>query len=717
MLFIRKSLILLGLILFAAFSQSCGPRLSSEAQEFLSTSVEVPECTTEFSYTNPINVTGQAKFFKRGIDITVVDNKIKNLTLSDPLIDPLPIPYAEVAVYSSDKKLVQCGLTDIDGNLKSLSDISQPLQIPNKAQSYIIRVYARANMTMPNKGFVANASVKEDPYTNKVYYLENTFSSDGVNITPIDLTAYARQTEDLAIKGGAFNIYNNFIQAYKYLDDNLTVSNSELTCLSSKFSIYWKAGFNPLQYEYPSADPNTLDNTSYYKKETDSLFISGGQVGNVSLSNTDHFDDFASIHEIGHFIEDQCGRLDTPGGLHYIIFRIDGRLAWHEGWANYFAGVVTNARQNFINPKMSQDLASSPTDDKSWSFLFNSSGFSDSVQNVGNGTAFTMDLKKPGTSPGEWQIGQSTFGLPFDLVNPTLYPGEGHFREGAITRALFKMTVPKATLCSSCATAVFASSPVVFNSMWQAFDAFGGIANSDDPFSNSNQFLEKIKSLVGPATWASDIQGATEAEALHLFSDHNLSSVSKKYVTNYLGTDYLNWIPLGHKLEQTVCTKPLMIQPRSDDPFLTGTNSDQRYSNHFYTIDPSVLVGLNSIAVTFTKGASVGTNTDHDIIIFEEDYRFNGDYVCSGNESITGSCLSNQYVASRGTNSFVVASNRSASSNLTSYSKSISNLATKLDPTKKYLLNIRAYTPSKSIGNATSYIYSLSSNLGPLCPE
>ncbi len=712
-----RFLTLLSLVLFAAFTQSCGPRLSSEAQEYLSTSVEVPECTTEYTYANSINISAQAKFFKRGTEAVIVDNKIKNLILSDPLINALPIPYAEVAIYSSDKKLVQCGLTDFDGNLVSLSDMNQPLKIPDTVQSYIIRVYARANIIMPNKGFIANASVKEDPYTNKVYYIENTFSSDGVNTTPIDLTAYARQTDNVAIKGGAFNIYNNFIQTYTYLDESLTVPDAELTCLSTKFSMYWKAGFNPFQYEYPSADPNTLVNSSYYKHETDSLFISGGQVGDVSLANTDHFDDFASIHEMGHFIEDQCGRFDTPGGGHAIIVRIDGRLAWHEAWANYFAGVVTNKRQTSINPEISSYLASSPTGDLTWSFLFNSFGFSDSVQNVGNGTGFTMDLKKPGTSPGEWQIAPY-FGVTFDQVNPTLYPGEGHFREGAITRALFKMTVPQATLCTSCGSAVFASSTVLFNTMWQAFDAQGGMGDSTNHFSSSNQFLEKVKTLVGAVTWATGVKGTAEAEALHLFSDHNLASVSKKYVTNFSGTDYLNWVPLGHKLQQTACAKPTMIQARSDDPSLTGINSDQRYSNHFYTLDPSVLSGLNSISVTFTKAAPTGTNTDHDIIIFEEAYRFNGDYACTGTESDDGVCSTNQYSASRGTNAFIVASNRAAASSLgTSYAKSISNLATKLDPTKKYLLNIRAYTAGKSIGNATSYTYSLSSNLGTLCPE
>jgi hypothetical protein len=714
--FTNRFLILMTLFIFTAFTQSCGPRLSSEAQSYIATSQEVPECLTDFPYSNSINVSTRAVFFKRSTE-PVIDtntNKITNMILSDPIVDPLPIPYAEVAVYNSNKQLVQCGMTDFDGNLIGLS--GGALEIPDTPnKSYLIRVYARANVQMPNKGFIANASVKEDPYTNRVYYIETTFETDGVNTTPINLVAYARQTDDISIKGGAFNIYNNFIQAYTYLDENLTVPNSELVCLSKKFSMYWKAGFNPFQYEYPTADPNTLSNSSYYKSENDSFYISGGQVGDISLSNTDHFDDFASIHEMGHFIEDQCGRLDSPGGSHAIIVRIDPRLAWHEGWANYFAGVVTNARQVFINPELTTKLASGTTDNKSWSFLFNSYGFSDSVQNVGNGSGFMMDLKRPGTSPGEWQFGPYN-GVTFDIVNPSQYPGEGHFREGAISRALFKMTVPPATLCTSCGSSVYASSPVVFNSMWQAFDANGGMGDAGNLFSSSNQFLEKLKILLTSPTWNSSVRGVADSESLHLFSDQNLGSSTLRYVTSVSGTPHLNWIPPGHKLLQTACSKPTIIQPRSDEPNLTGINSDQRYSNHFYMLDTSLLSGLNSITVTFQK--LNGTNTDHDLIIYEENYRFNGDYSCDVAEASDGTCPTNNYIPSRGTNASVIASNRATASTLSSsYSKTISNLAIKLVPGKKYLFNVRAYTANRSLSIVTAYKYTMTSNLGTLCPE
>lgn len=697
--------------------QSCGPRLSSEAYELLSGSQEPPECLKSFTYTSPLTVNAVARFYKRDTDIIVLNNKITNMILTDPLNTPLPIPYAEVAVYDQNKNLVQCGVTDFNGNLQGLNN--SPLTIPAKAESYIIHVYARTRYTMPNKGFKAIASVKENIYSQKVHRIETTFSTDGYNISPIILTAYARQTDDLEIRGGAFNIYNNFIQAYTFLDNDLNlIASNDLQCLSTPFNIYWKAGFNPYQYVYPQADPSTIpDNSSYYDKNTKSLFITGGQVGDVSLANTDHFDDFATIHEMGHFIEHQCGRL-TKGGSHQLIVRIDQRLAWHEAWANYFAALVMNKRLQFLNPQLNNKFLNNVnnTGDLAWSYLYNSVGFSDSFQNIGNGTGFLMDFKKPGTAPGEWQIG-SYYGLPFDQINSSLYPGEGHTREGAISRGLFKMSVSSTTLCTSCGTAVFPANPLNFNYIWYSMNSITGFSSINQPFIGSNLFLETLKTTVGNGFWNTYLKPVVNSEALQVFSDNHLSSTDKKYVSTIGGTDYLNWIPFGHKLlVNNACANLTSIQPRNDDPTFTGGNSDQRYSNHFYTLDPLTLIGLDSITVSFTKDN--GTNTDFDLLIFNDGYHFNEDYSCSGSLNSYGTCSNNTYIATRNISSHVAAYNRNTSPTLSgTYTKTINNLSVRLDPTKKYILNIRAYTAGKGISTATSYIYSINSNLGTLCPQ
>lgn len=697
------------LLIISAFISSCGPRLSSRAEEYLSQSDEVPECLTTQTYSPSITVVATAKFFKRSTKLVLSDtNELLNMTLGDPLTDALPIPFAEVAVYDQNKKLVQCGKTDIDGNIVAVDGISA-LNIPTTVQSYIIKVYARTRTTLPNKGIQAITSIKQDIYKNQVYNIETTFSSDGTNLSPITLLAYARQTDDVSIRGGAFNIYNNFIQTYLYLDNSLTVPNNQLSCLSTKLNVFWQAGFNPIQYLYPTSDPSSIsDNTSYFDKETpNSLFITGGQVGDISMSNTDHFDDFPVIHEIGHFIEYHCGKL-TKAGNHSLTVRIDQRLAWHESWSNFIAAAVIKNRIDYIDPTMTLRL-SSINETSGWTFLNNTYGFSDSFQNISNGTGFMMDFKKPGNNPGEWQIGVYA-DVHFDIVNTTLYPGEGHTREGAISRALFKTT----QTCDATCTAT----PASFTEIWQAFDAYTGMGQTVYNLVSSNLFFEIFKTVVGGASWAANYKTIVEAEAMQLFSEHNLTSVgTKKYVTTVSSVDYLTWIPFGHNLiVNNSCTNKTLIQARTDDVVYTGLNSDQRYSNHFYTLDPATLSGLTTLSVKFDF--LNGSATDHDILIFEDTYHYNEDYAC--NNSAT-SCSSSNYVVTRTNSSDVVASNRSPTNTYATpgatFTKSISNLNTLLNPNKKYVLNIRAYTAGRSLSSSTQYAYTISSNLGTLCPE
>ncbi len=57
-------------------------------------------------------------------------------------------------------------------------------------------------------------------------------------------------------------------------------------------------------------------------------------------NDTDEYDQHVIIHEFGHYFEDRFARLDSIGGPHGPSDRLDLRLAFSEGWANAFAGMV-----------------------------------------------------------------------------------------------------------------------------------------------------------------------------------------------------------------------------------------------------------------------------------------------------------------------------------------------------------------------------------------
>lgn len=684
----------------------CGCTAINNTQyyDYLSTSVEAAECLTNYSFPATLKLTGTAKYFKRGVNLITQYNSITtktdlvNIILGDPLQLALPIKYAEIIIYNSKNQIIQCGRTDSEGFLKSVDGVSD-LLLPAAADSYAVQVLSRVRTqfsSYPGKPvFSISAAVKKDKYTNKLYTLAKVVNSNGLDDSSVDLLAYARQTDSAEINGGAFNILNDIFTTFSYISQNTGTVDTQ--CLNKKVDTYWKAGFNPYQYLYPQSDPSTLGNNSYYDGLGDkTLNITGGRLGNTSIENTDHFDDFVIVHELGHFIEDNCGQLTSPGGSHQIVSRIDPRLAWSEGWANYLAVQVLYNNMVQINPefegKMFNAGFTSATDRK-WSFLSSTIGFSDSSLNVDNGTGFMFDMKKPGNNPDSWQYGPYN-GSSYDKIDSVRYPGEGHFREGAISRGFFKLTNACGVNC--------ALSPVPFEYIWRSVNKITGAGNPAIKFKSSHTILENVKVLLG-GSWAGDNKAKIQSEALHLFSDNS-----------YLVGGINKWIPYGSRLQtvQATACPTIYIEPRSDDPALTATNSDQRYSNHFYSIDFSALPPMDQITVTFTKQNPSGTTTEFDLLLFQEGYFFNTDYLCSSVDT-NGSCLTS-FVPSRTTNSSVVRSDRRSGSTLTS--KKITLLSS-LDSSKKYLLNIRAFTAGLTLSPVTDYSYQIQDALGNyICP-
>ena len=155
-----------------------------------------------------------------------------------------------------------------------------------------------------------------------------------------------------------------------------------------KISAYWQAGFNPNSYL-----GNSADGLSYYLPGYSRLFILGGLNGDVSSSDTDHFDNAVIIHEYGHFLEDNWFRTDSPGGSHHGNDVLDPRLAWSEGWGDFFQAAVRGE-----------------------------SHYIDTIGNVDGTTAmaFYSDLETP------------TIGSDYPTAS-----GEGNFREFATTRTLW----------------------------------------------------------------------------------------------------------------------------------------------------------------------------------------------------------------------------------------------------------------------------------------
>jgi len=115
-------------------------------------------------------------------------------------------------------------------------------------------------------------------------------------------------------------------------------------------------------------------------------------------SDSDEFDNTVIDHEYAHYLEVLLSRDDSPGGNHTIHDVLDPRVAWNEGWADFF-GVA------------SQDLAPS------------SSLYFDSM----SGGVFSFDLENNaalGSTPGYWDESSVSSAL-WDLYDARSDSGDG----------------------------------------------------------------------------------------------------------------------------------------------------------------------------------------------------------------------------------------------------------------------------------------------------
>lgn len=76
--------------------------------------------------------------------------------------------------------------------------------------------------------------------------------------------------------------------------------------------------------------------------EIRTTYYSSGQIFVLGAEDvdTDEYDEHVIAHEFGHFVERSFSRGDSIGGSHSTQSRLDPRVAWSEGWANAFSGMV-----------------------------------------------------------------------------------------------------------------------------------------------------------------------------------------------------------------------------------------------------------------------------------------------------------------------------------------------------------------------------------------
>jgi hypothetical protein len=92
------------------------------------------------------------------------------------------------------------------------------------------------------------------------------------------------------------------------------------------------------------------------------IYILGGNFD--GSGDTDHYDDDVLWHEFGHFVATNFSRDDSPGGPHYLSQNDqDLRLAWSEGWGNFFPATAKKWIWNSVDPSIKNVFSALPPPD------------------------------------------------------------------------------------------------------------------------------------------------------------------------------------------------------------------------------------------------------------------------------------------------------------------------------------------------------------------
>lgn len=513
------------LFILALATVSCS---SGGSDSTVSPSAE-PFCETSTTYTGGITVSGTAVYEIR--------------TGGNGNIDPTPHPIrqAEVVVYNSAGAIIQCGTTDDSGNFS--------VTVPNPATNFVLQVNSRISNSL-TKAYVLNNPTDLDHH----FIASAPFSgTSAVNLST--MTAPADDT----LEGGAFNILDQILKANEYLRDETASCNSTFSSACIPFTgaplvkAFWTKGVNPGIYINQGA-------ISYYLKGESELYILGGFNGDVDDSDCDHFDNSIIIHEYGHFIEDLFSKTNSPGGTHNGDSIIDPRLAWGEGWADFFQAAVQGV-------PVYRDTVGNPE-----GLVAPSIYFDEDLENQENDIPTTA--------------------------------GEGNFREFSIARFLWD-TIDGGSGPSSTDDDVGSGGDNIhggpFAELWTTFtNTTNGFKYAGHHFRNMGLFHyihDNLPGLVG------SVQNWTQ-----LRNNEMHRADQRDYARGVASS-------VGACTPATVSFQAANMPGISENG--TAANSNQLASNDFYQIYHSG--GTLNLGLSYTSG---NPSVNLDIYVFYEDYRF-----------------------------------------------------------------------------------------------
>ena len=212
-----------------------------------------------------------------------------------------PVRFVKVEFYNEDTHFIADGLTDSTGKVT--------VSLPSRGD-ILVRVISELKQ---EKVSLSVMDMAANHYS--VYGRIEISAADDLISLDISLNTGA---------AGAFNILDIYSVASEF-------THTFNASVDITLTTYWEEGFDTGSFFCVNGDDPACENGK------------GIYVLSIPGDDTDEFDDDVLWHEFGHFIANEVSRDDSPGGCHYFDMNdLDLRLAWSEGWGDFFPMAVKN---------------------------------------------------------------------------------------------------------------------------------------------------------------------------------------------------------------------------------------------------------------------------------------------------------------------------------------------------------------------------------------
>lgn len=214
-----------------------------------------------------------------------------------------PIRNVLIEVYEAGR-FISRSYTDNNGEFV--------VAVPPDATDLTIRAVSRLSFV--------DLKVEDNTNGSRFYYI----SSPGIDMRE---RPWRVPLADKTRASGAFNILEQIQRANDF------VHATDPQFQPFPFTIFWS---ERNQNKFGSIKDG-LVGTTFFSLTSSTAFILGDR-----NTDSDEYDDSVLIHEYAHMLAAKFSRDDSIGGAHRIGDNLDPRVAWSEGWANFFSAAVRN---------------------------------------------------------------------------------------------------------------------------------------------------------------------------------------------------------------------------------------------------------------------------------------------------------------------------------------------------------------------------------------